>query len=150
MAAIGITNQRETAVAWDRSTGKPYGNAIVWQDRRTAGRCAELASSPGVLDLVRQRTGLVLDPYFSGTKWEWLLRDGGVPVSDDLALGTVDTWVIWNLTGGEVHATDATNASRTMLFDIRRSGVGRRAVRPAARASGRPARRSWRRAGESA
>ena len=119
VAAIGITNQRETAVAWDRSTGKPYGNAIVWQDRRTAGRCAELASSPGVLDRVRQRTGLVLDPYFSGTKWEWLLRDGGVPVSDDLALGTVDTWVIWNLTGGEVHATDPTNASRTMLFDIR-------------------------------
>jgi len=119
VAAIGITNQRETAVAWDRSTGKPYGNAIVWQDRRTAGRCAELASSPGVLDRVRQRTGLVLDPYFSGTKWEWLLRDGGVPVSDDLALGTVDTWLIWNLTGGEVHATDPTNASRTMLFDIR-------------------------------
>ena len=120
VAAIGITNQRETAVAWDRSTGKSYGNAIVWQDRRTAGRCAELASSHGVVDLVRQRTGLVLDPYFSGTKWEWMLREGGVPNGDDLAFGTVDSWVIWNLTGGEVHATDATNASRTMLFDIRR------------------------------
>ena len=117
VAAIGITNQRETAVAWDRSTGRPYGNAIVWQDRRTAARCDELAAA-GVLPLVRQRTGLVLDPYFTGTKWEWLLGPGGVPSGDDLALGTVDSWVIWNLTGGEVHATDATNASRTMLFDI--------------------------------
>ncbi len=118
VVAIGITNQRETVVAWDRSTGRPYGRAIVWQDRRTADRCAELAATDGVLDLVRRRTGLVLDPYFSGTKYEWLLRDGGVPESADLALGTVDTWLIWNLTGGEVFATDATNASRTMLFDI--------------------------------
>ncbi len=119
VAAIGITNQRETAVAWDRSTGRPYGNAIVWQDRRTAARCDELTAA-GVLPLVRQRTGLVLDPYFTGTKWEWLLGPGGVPSGEDLALGTVDSWVIWNLTGGEVHATDATNASRTMLFDIHR------------------------------
>jgi glycerol kinase len=119
VAAIGITNQRETVVAWDRTTGQPYGHAIVWQDRRTAARCDELAAE-GALDLVRQRTGLVIDPYFSGTKFEWLLGDGGVPVSDDLALGTVDTWLIWNLTGGEVFATDATNASRTMLFDIDR------------------------------
>ena len=117
VAAIGITNQRETVVAWDRSTGRPYGRAIVWQDRRTAARCDELAAA-GALDLVRTRTGLVLDPYFSGTKMEWLLGPGGVPVSPDLALGTVDAWVIWNLTGGEVLATDATNASRTMLFDI--------------------------------
>jgi glycerol kinase len=117
VAAIGITNQRETVVAWDRSTGEPYGRAIVWQDRRTAGRCAELADA-GALDLVRARTGLVLDPYFSGTKFEWLLTHGGVPVTDDLALGTVDAWLIWNLTGGEVLGTDATNASRTMLFDI--------------------------------
>jgi glycerol kinase len=117
VAAIGITNQRETVVAWDRSTGVPYGRAIVWQDRRTAARCDELAAA-GALDLVRARTGLVLDPYFSGTKMEWLLGPGGVPVSADLALGTVDAWVIWNLTGGEVLATDATNASRTMLFDI--------------------------------
>jgi glycerol kinase len=119
VAAIGITNQRETAVAWDRSTGSPYGRAIVWQDRRTAARCDELASA-GALDLVRERTGLVLDPYFTGTKFEWLLRDGGVPVSADLALGTIDSWVIWNLTGGDRRVTDATNASRTMLFDIRR------------------------------
>ena len=119
VAAIGITNQRETAVAWDRSTGSPYGRAIVWQDRRTAARCDELAAA-GALDLVRERTGLVLDPYFTGTKFEWLLRDGGVPVSADLALGTIDSWVIWNLTGGDRRVTDATNASRTMLFDIRR------------------------------
>ena len=118
VAAIGITNQRETAVAWDRSTGQPYGNAIVWQDRRTAGPCDELARRR--FDLVRQRTGLVLDPYFSGTKWEWHAARGRRADGDDLAFGTVDCWVIWNLTGGEVHATDATNASRTMLFDIRR------------------------------
>ncbi|MET0143499.1 MAG: glycerol kinase GlpK [Ilumatobacteraceae bacterium] len=118
VVAIGITNQRETVVAWDRSTGQPYGRAIVWQDRRTAARCDELAAIDGVLDLVRARTGLVLDPYFSGTKFEWLVRDGHVPVSADLALGTVDAWLIWNLTGGEVLATDASNASRTMLLDI--------------------------------
>ena len=117
VAAIGITNQRETVVAWDRTTGEPYANAIVWQDRRTAARCAELEAQ-GHLDLVRSRTGLVLDPYFSGTKFEWLLTEGAVEVSDDLALGTVDTWLLWNLTGGEVFATDPTNASRTMLFDI--------------------------------
>jgi glycerol kinase len=119
VAAIGITNQRETVVAWDRATGKPYGRAIVWQDRRTAARCEELAAA-GALDVVRQRTGLVLDPYFSGTKLEWLLGPGGVPVTEHLALGTIDTWLIWNLTGGEIFATDATNASRTMLFDIGR------------------------------
>ncbi len=119
VAAIGITNQRETVVAWDRATGRPHARAIVWQDRRTAARCDELAAD-GALDLVRARTGLVLDPYFSGTKFEWLLREGGVAVDDDLALGTVDAWVIWNLTGGEVFATDTTNASRTMLFDIER------------------------------
>jgi glycerol kinase len=118
-AAIGITNQRETIVAWDRATGQPYGRAIVWQDRRTAARCDELREQ-GALELVRDRTGLVLDPYFSGTKAEWLLRDGGVPVGPSLALGTIDTWLLWNLTGGEVFATDTTNASRTLLFDIRR------------------------------
>jgi len=117
VAAIGITNQRETVCAWRRSTGEPFGTAIVWQDRRTAARCHELAEA-GHLRLVRERTGLVLDPYFSGTKFEWLLRERDIPVDDDLALGTIDTWLIWNLTGGEVHATDVTNASRTMLYDI--------------------------------
>jgi glycerol kinase len=118
VAAIGITNQRETVVAWDRSTGEPHGRAIVWQDRRTADRCRDLADA-GHLPMVRERTGLVLDPYFSGTKFGWLLHEGGVPVTDTLALGTIDSWIIWNLTGGEVHVTDVSNASRTMLLDIR-------------------------------
>lgn len=117
VAAIGITNQRETVVAWDRSTGRPFGTAIVWQDRRTAERCDELAEA-GHLDLVRRRTGLVLDPYFSGTKFEWLLREREIPTGPTLALGTIDSWLIWNLTGGEAHVTDVTNASRTMLYDI--------------------------------
>jgi glycerol kinase len=117
VAAIGITNQRETVLAWNRSTGVPYGSAIVWQDRRTASRCDELTAA-GHLDLVRERTGLVLDPYFSGTKFEWLLSERDIPVDDDLALGTIDAWLIWNLTGGQVFATDVTNASRTMLCDI--------------------------------
>jgi glycerol kinase len=115
--ALGITNQRETVVAWDRRTGRPLHRAIVWQDRRTAERCEELAAE-GLLPVVRARTGLVLDPYFSGTKIEWLMRHGHVAHDDHLALGTVDSWIVWNLTGGEVHATDASNASRTMLYDI--------------------------------
>jgi glycerol kinase len=123
-AAIGITNQRETVVAWDRLTGEPLHRAIVWQDRRTTGRCEELRDG-GHLDSVRRTTGLVLDPYFSATKMEWLLREGGlaqVP-SHRLALGTVDAWLLWQLTGGPasgVFATDASNASRTLLFDIGR------------------------------
>jgi glycerol kinase len=117
VAAIGITNQRETVVAWDRTSGEPYGTAIVWQDRRTAARCDELAAA-GHLDLVRSRTGLVLDPYFSGTKFEWLLRERDIPHGPQLALGTIDSWLIWNLTGGREHVTDVTNASRTLLFDI--------------------------------
>jgi glycerol kinase len=117
VVTIGITNQRETAVAWNRTTGEPYGTAIVWQDRRTAGRCEELAAA-GRLATVRERTGLVLDPYFSGTKFEWLIREREIPTDHDLALGTIDSWLIWNLTGGTVHATDVTNASRTMLLDI--------------------------------
>ena len=117
VAAIGITNQRETVLAWSRRTGRPYGTAIVWQDRRTAARCEELTAA-GALPLVRERTGLVLDPYFSGTKIEWLLRNRDIPVDDDLAIGTIDTWLLWKLTGGTVHATDPSNASRTMLFDI--------------------------------
>ncbi len=121
--AIGITNQRETVVAWDRETGEPLHRAIVWQDRRTAARCLELAES-GQLDTVRQRTGLVLDPYFSATKMEWLLHQGGLAEipAHRLALGTVDAWVLWKLTGGReggVYATDVSNASRTLLFDIR-------------------------------
>ena len=115
-AAIGITNQRETVVAWDRTTGKPLARAIVWQDRRTADRCAELA---GHIDHVRATTGLVLDPYFSGTKIEWLLRNGVRP-SASLAFGTIDTWLLWQLTRGEVFATDESNASRTLLWDITR------------------------------
>ncbi len=118
VAAIGITNQRETVVAWNRRTGKPYGTAIVWQDRRTADRCDALHAA-GHLPFVRDTTGLVLDPYFSATKFEWLLANREIPVDSELALGTIDAWLIWNLTGGTVHATDPTNASRTMLFDIR-------------------------------
>jgi glycerol kinase len=120
VAAIGITNQRETVAAWDRATGRPLHRAIVWQDRRTAERCDQLRAE-GYLPLVRERTGLVLDPYFSGTKMEWLLGPGDVEVTPDLVLGTVDSWVIWNLTGGAdggLLATDATNASRTLLYDI--------------------------------
>jgi len=120
VAAIGITNQRETAVVWDRRTGAPRHRAIVWQDRRTAARCDELREA-GKLDLVRRTTGLVLDPYFSATKLEWLLTQGGVQADDDLAFGTVDSWLLWNLTAGTgspVHATDPSNASRTLLYDI--------------------------------
>jgi glycerol kinase len=116
IAAIGITNQRETVVAWDRHTGRPLHRAIVWQDRRTADRCAEL--EPHLTD-IRARTGLVLDPYFSATKIEWLLRNGGFDHGEHLAFGTVDTWLAWNLTGGASFVTDPSNASRTMLYDIR-------------------------------
>jgi len=118
VVAIGITNQRETVVAWSRSTGQPHGRAIVWQDRRTAEECARLEKD-GLLPMVRERTGLVLDPYFSGTKYARMLRDRSIPVDGDLALGTIDSWVIWKLTDGAVHATDPTNASRTMLYNIR-------------------------------
>ena len=118
--AIGITNQRETVVAWDRATGTVLHRALVWQDRRTADRCAELQAG-GHLPLVREQTGLVLDPYFSGTKMAWLLREGGVPAGPGLALATVDTaGEVPQDPGvdGGVYATDVTNASRTMLFDI--------------------------------
>jgi glycerol kinase len=117
IAAIGITNQRETTVVWDRATGKPVANAIVWQDRRTAAMCDALRAA-GHEPLFRERTGLVLDPYFSGTKIRWILDH--VRSDGDLAFGTIDTWLIWKLTGGRVHVTDATNASRTLLYDIRR------------------------------
>lgn len=114
--AIGITNQRETVVAWSKSTGEPLHRAIVWQDRRTADRCDELNPH---LDMVRERTGLVLDPYFSGSKMEWLLRSKAVEATSDLAFGTIDSFIIWKLSAGHAHATDPSNASRTMLFNIR-------------------------------
>jgi glycerol kinase len=120
VAAIGITNQRETAVVWDRRTGQPLHRALVWQDRRTAERCDALRAE-GLEPAVRKTTGLVLDPYFSATKLEWLLTEGGVKAEPDLAFGTVDSWLLWRLTGGPdggVHATDASNASRTLLYDI--------------------------------
>ncbi|MCO5130128.1 MAG: glycerol kinase GlpK [Xanthobacteraceae bacterium] len=122
IAAIGITNQRETVVVWDRATGKPIHNAIVWQDRRTAEICRGLRDA-GHEDTVARMTGLVIDPYFSGTKVAWLLDhvEGARARAErgELAFGTVDCFLLWRLTGGRVHATDATNASRTMLYDIR-------------------------------
>ncbi len=123
IAAIGITNQRETTVVWDRATGAPVMNAIVWQDRRGAARCAELRAA-GHEDVIRRKTGLLIDSYFSATKAEWILDNvPGARVraeNGELAFGTIDTFLLWRLTGGAVHATDATNASRTMLFDIHR------------------------------
>jgi glycerol kinase len=122
IAAIGITNQRETTVLWDRATGRPIAPAIVWQDRRTAPYCDELRNA-GHSAMIARRTGLVLDAYFSGTKLKWLLDNvAGArarAVRGELAFGTIDTWLIWNLTRGEAHVTDPSNASRTLLFDIR-------------------------------
>ena len=121
VAAIGITNQRETTVVWDRTTGRPIHPAIVWQDRRTSERCEALREA-GHEDLVQERTGLLLDPYFSATKIAWLLDhvEGAreAATRGDLAFGTIDAWLLWCLTGGAVHATDASNASRTALLDI--------------------------------
>jgi glycerol kinase len=121
IAALGITNQRETTVVWDRKTGAPIHNAIVWQDRRTSGFCDELKQA-GYSDIIRRKTGLVIDAYFSGSKLRWLLDH--VPGAreraqrGELAFGTIDTWLLWNLTGGALHVTDLSNASRTMLFNI--------------------------------
>ncbi|RLA42811.1 MAG: glycerol kinase, partial [Gammaproteobacteria bacterium] len=121
IASIGITNQRETTIIWNRATGKPVYNAIVWQDRRTADLCQALKEA-GHETVVRARTGLLLDPYFSATKIDWILSnvEGARAQAEagELAFGTVDTWLLWKLTGGAVHATDATNAARTMLFNI--------------------------------
>ena len=120
--AIGITNQRETTVLWNRATGEPLHRAIVWQDRRTEELCARMRDE-GLTDLVRAKTGLVIDPYFSGTKLRWLLDHlpgaRAQAARGELAFGTIDTWLIWKLTGGRAHLTDVSNASRTMLFDIR-------------------------------
>src|SRR4051812_22284116 len=115
LRALGITNQRETTILWERRTGRPVAPAIVWQDRRTAERCREL---PG--DRIRELTGLVADPYFSATKLEWLLANAGLRGSEpqSLAFGTVDSWLVWKLTGGRVHVTDETNASRTLLVSL--------------------------------
>ena len=123
IAAIGITNQRETAVVWDRTTGQPIYNAIVWQDKRTASICEDLKKK-GLEDYVKQHTGLVIDSYFSATKVKWIL-DNVPQVKEkanrgELAFGTIDTWLIWNMTKGKSHVTDYTNASRTMLYDIRK------------------------------
>ncbi|ANK81235.1 MAG: glycerol kinase [Rhizobiales bacterium NRL2] len=122
IAAIGITNQRETTVVWERETGRAIHNAIVWQDRRTAGFCQKLKAD-GHENMVAARTGLLLDPYFSGTKIAWMLDNvegaRGRAERGELLFGTVDTWLLWRLTGGRVHASDATNASRTLLYDIR-------------------------------
>ena len=121
IAAIGIANQRETTVVWDRETGLPIHNAIVWQDRRTVDTC-EWLKEQGLADYIKQTTGLVIDSYFSATKLNWILKN--IPGAQSLALqgrlafGTIDSWLLWKLTGGKVHATDTTNASRTMLFDI--------------------------------
>jgi glycerol kinase len=122
--AVGITNQRETTVVWNRRTGQPIHRAIVWQDRRTEPLCAQLREQ-GLTETVRQRTGLVIDAYFSGTKIRWLLDHvaGARQLAEDgeLAFGTVDSWLVWQLTGGAVHATDVSNASRTLLFDVHRN-----------------------------
>ena len=123
IAAIGITNQRETAVAWDRRTGKPVHRAIVWQDRRTAARC-EALKKEGLAPTIAAKTGLVIDPYFSATKLSWFLE--AIPglraraERGDIAFGTIDTWLAWQLSGGTLHLTDPSNASRTMLYDIHR------------------------------
>jgi len=121
IAAIGITNQRETTIMWNRETGRPVCNAIVWQDRRTSDYCNQLKSA-GKGDMIRERTGLVIDAYFSATKIRWVLDhvSGARALAEEgkLAFGTVDAWLLWNLTGGKVHTTDVTNASRTMLFNI--------------------------------
>ena len=122
IAAIGITNQRETTVVWDKNSGEPVFNAIVWQDRRTASICESLKKK-GLEDYIRQNTGLVIDAYFSGTKIKWILDNiKGVrqrAQRGELIFGTVDTWLIWKLTNGKVHATDYSNASRTLLYNIR-------------------------------
>jgi glycerol kinase len=122
LMGIGIANQRETTVVWDRQTGAPIHNAIVWQDRRTAQACSELKKD-GAEALIKQKTGLVVDPYFSGTKIAWILDQvpgaRGRAERGELAFGTVDTWLVWQLTGNRTHVTDVSNASRTMLFDIR-------------------------------
>ena len=117
VAAVGITNQRQTVVAWSRISSEPLCRAIVWQDLRTSERCDQLLES-GRLDQIRKTTGLMISPYFSATKIEWLIKNGDVELSPDLAFGTIDSWLIWKLSGGSTHATDVTNASGTLLYDL--------------------------------
>ena len=122
LCAIGITNQRETAVLWDRATSHPVHNAIVWQDRRTAAYCDQLRAQDGLEERIRAKTGLVIDPYFSGTKVRWMLDNvaglRGRAERGEICFGTIDSWLVWNLTGGRVHITDYSNASRTLLYNI--------------------------------
>jgi glycerol kinase len=129
--AIGITNQRETTVVWNRKTGDPIHNAIVWQDRRTTELCSRLKSD-GLEPLFQEKTGLRLDPYFSGTKLKWILDhvDGAREKAErgELAFGTIDSWLLWKLTHGRQHATEASNASRTLLFNIHTLDWGRAVV----------------------
>ena len=123
IAAIGITNQRETTILWDKETGQPVYNAIVWQCRRTSNLCEELKKDATFVNLVQERTGLLVDAYFSATKIQWILEN--VPEAREkakkgnLLFGTVDTWLLWKLSGGNLHVTDYTNASRTMLYNIK-------------------------------
>ena len=123
IAAVGITNQRETTILWERASGRPVGNAIVWQCRRTAALCDRLKAD-GAEPEIRRKTGLVVDPYFSGTKIRWMLDEDPAlrPRAErgELCFGTVDAWLLWQLTGGAVHATDPSNASRTLCYDIHR------------------------------
>jgi len=120
--SIGITNQRETAVLWERSSGKPIGKAIGWQGRRTADYCDRLRAQEGLEEMIRAKTGLVIDPYFSGTKIKWMLDNvKGLrrrAEKGEIAFGTIDSWLVWKLTGGRTHVTDYSNASRTLLFNI--------------------------------
>ena len=122
IAGIGITNQRETTILWDRSTGKPVYNAIVWQCRRTADMCEKIKEDKELCDYITEHTGLIIDAYFSATKIKWILDNvpgaKALAEADQLLFGTVETWLIWNLSGGRVHVTDYSNASRTMLFDV--------------------------------
>src|SRR6476661_7064521 len=122
LAAIGITNQRETTVVWNRRTGEPIHNAIVWQDRRAEPTCAELRER-GLEGVFREKTGLIIDAYFSGTKLKWIFDHVSgsreAAARGELAFGTVDSWLMWHLTGGQVHATDVSNASRTLLLNVR-------------------------------
>lgn len=131
--AIGLTVQRETCLLWDKTTGKPLHKAIVWQDRRTASLCRELAAK-GEAEKVKMRTGLILDAYFSATKLSWLLdwakQEKGNLDSQNVLAGTIDTWILWKLTGGKVHATDHSNASRTMLMNIESLELGPGIIRP--------------------